>query len=428
MILPEMFKIRQRFDNTCIGNIEAVVKAELDRLGLRPEKGARIAITAGSRGIDNIARVIKACASYVRSLGAEPFIVPAMGSHGGATAEGQTRVLADLGIEPGFVGAPILSSMETVVLEEKQGDGSSVNSKQKNRPLVNGSSASLEATEPSPCFPFPFPIHMDKYAYEADGIIVVNRVKPHTSFHSDIESGMMKMMAVGLGKEVQAANIHSFGTRGLRELIAPVARRMLSTGKIIAGLGLVENAYDKLMEVRAYLPEEIESGERKLLAKARRSMPCLPVDKIDLLVVDELGKNYSGTGMDTNIIGRLRIEGEPEPEKPRIKRIAVLDLSSGSNGNAYGIGLADFTTKKLADKIDYKATYANALTTGFIERAKIPVIAANDTEAAIQALRTCALKDAGAARIVRISNTLQLEYISVSKSIYMEIKDSVDTV
>jgi hypothetical protein len=207
-----------------------------------------------------------------------------------------------------------------------------------------------------------------------------------------------------------------------------MARKVIASGKIIAGLGLLENANDRLMEVRAFLPGEIEAGEKEMLARARCNMPCLPVDTMDLLIVDEMGKNFSGTGMDTNIIGRLRIEGEPEPQKPYIKRIVVLDLSSGADGNAYGMGLADFTVKKLVEKIDYTATYANVLTTNFVERAKIPVIAENEEAAVSLALKTCGLKDIETARIVRISNTLQLEYVSVSKSIYEEIKDSVDIV
>lgn len=266
------------------------------------------------------------------------------------------------------------------------------------------------------------PVVIDKNAYEADGIIVVNRVKPHTSFHSDVESGMMKMIAVGLGKKVQAENIHSCGTEGLREYIAPVARKVLETGKITAGIGIVENSYDRIMEIRAFLPENMERGEKELLQKARKSMPGLPVDQLDVLIVEKLGKNISGTGMDTNIIGRLKIHGEPETGKPTIGRIVVLDLTPETKGNAYGIGLADFTTKALVEKIDYKATYTNTITSTFTERVKIPIIAENEEEAFEMAVKACGIKDLGTLRAIRIKNTLELDEIWVSPAIYDELQ------
>ena len=394
----QMHKIKQEFDSFYIEDIEGEVKQEIDNLNLKIKKGQRIAITAGSRGIDRISFILKAVAGKVKDMGGEPFLVPAMGSHGGATAEGQKKILEELGITPEFIGAPVISSMEVV----KVGDFCAA---------ANGNNKSVET-----------PVVIDKNAYEADGIIIVNRVKPHTSFHSDIESGMMKMIAIGLGKKVQAENIHSFGTEGLRQYIAPVARKILETGKVIAGIGIVENSRDKVMEFKAFSPEDIEQGEMRLLQKARESMPRLPVDQLDVLIVERLGKNISGTGMDTNVIGRLKIHGEPETGKPTIGRIIVLDLTTETKGNAYGIGLADFTTKALVEKIDYKATYTNAITSTFTERVKIPIIAENEEEAFEMAVKACGIKDLGTLRVIRIKNTLQLEEIWVSTAIYNELQ------
>lgn len=394
----QMLKFRQEFDSGYLEDIEGTIEKELNRLNLGIKKGQRIAITAGSRGIDRIPIILKAVVQKVKELGGEPFLIPAMGSHGGATAEGQEKILKELGITPGSVGAPVLSSMEVVKISSFM-------------PPLSGNIGLEE-----------LPVVMDKYAYDADGIIVVNRVKPHTSFHSDIESGMMKMMVVGMGKRVQAENIHGFGTKGLREYITPIARKVLETGKVIAGIGLVENSYEKIMEIKAYLPCDIERGEKELLQKARKSMPGLPVDHLDVLIVDSIGKNISGTGMDTNIIGRLKIHGEPEREKPSISRIVVLDLTPETKGNAYGIGLADFTTRALVEKIDYDATYTNAMTSTFTERVKIPIIADNGEEAFEMAVKACGIREIGKVRAIRIKNTLALEEIWVSPAVYKELK------
>jgi hypothetical protein len=404
MKLPELIKVRQSFKNNYIENIGNDVLVELQKVDWKLPAGSRVAITAGSRGIDRIPLVIKAVVDFIREKGCEPFIIPAMGSHGGATAEGQTKVLKELGIMAESVGAPVMASMDTVIV------GS-----------IDVSACSGKAGDR-------LDIHMDRHAWNADGIVVVNRVKPHTSFHSSVESGMLKMMVIGLGKEVQARNIHSFGTKGLRELLAPAARVVLATGKITAAVGIVENAHDRICEIKAFAPEQIEQGESTLLEKARTSMPKLPLDKLDVLIIEEIGKNISGTGMDTNIVGRLRIEGEPEPESPKIGRIAVLGLSEATKGNAYGMGLADFTTRRLVESIDYKSTYANVIATTFVERAKIPVIAESEEEAVVLALQTCGVEDPSRARVIRIKNTLQLEEIEVSQSVLDEIAGRVEVV
>lgn len=395
---PQLVHIHRKFDDTAIRDVEAHVISELEKLQLKFTKGSRIAITAGSRGIDNITVVLRTVANFVRNAGAMPFFIPAMGSHGGATAEGQLKVLRGLGIVPEFIGAPILSSMETVVIGRLDNF------------TIPGCHKSCDIE-----------INIDKNAFESDGIIVVNRVKPHTSFHADFESGMLKMMAIGMGKRIQAEIIHSFGTNGLRTLIQPVAQTLLKTGKIIAGIGLVENAYDKLKIIQSFSPEEILPGEKMLIVEARKNMPSLPVDVLDVLIVEEIGKNYSGTGMDTNIIGRIKIENETEPEKPSIKKIVALDLSLATNGNAYGIGLADFITKKLFDKIDFDSTYANVIATNFFERVKIPFIANNDDEAIKMAINSCGQNENFNTRITRIKNTLNLEDVWVSKNLLKEI-------
>ncbi|NLY19043.1 MAG: DUF362 domain-containing protein [Clostridiaceae bacterium] len=396
----KMYKVKQKFNSFYLENVESTVKQEIDKLNLKIKKGHRIAITAGSRGIDRIPLILRAAVEKVKELGGEPFLVPAMGSHGGATAEGQKKILCELGITPDFVGAPVLSSMEVVKVGTFSSDITE-----------NGKAAG-------------FSVVIDKNAYEADGIVVINRVKPHTSFQSNIESGMMKMIAIGLGKRMQAENIHSFGTEGLRQFIAPVARKILETGKIIAGIGIVENAYDRVMEIKAFLPEDIEQGDMELLQKARKTMPKLPVDQLDILIVERLGKNISGTGMDTNVIGRMKIHGEPEPDKPAINRIIVLDLTPETKGNAYGIGLADFTTKALVEKIDYKATYTNAITSTFTERVKIPIVAENEEEAFEMAVKACGIRNPETLRAIRIKNTLQLVEIWVSSVVYNELQES----
>ncbi len=390
MVIPELIKIRQRFNDKHITDIEGTVRNEIKSSGISIGKGKSIAIAVGSRGIANIDRVAKATVDTVKEMGGNPFIVPAMGSHGGATAEGQKEVLAGYGITEETMDAPIKSSMQ--VVELPQGD-------QPNK------------------------VYMDKYAYESDGVIIINRIKVHTDFHGPTESGLMKICVIGLGKHKQALEIHRYGVPGLKNLIPGTARQVIKHGKIILGIGLVENAYDKTMEIRALKPSEIEQEEMKLLEINRRNMPKLPVDKLDVLIVDEMGKNVSGSGMDTNIIGRMKIINEKEPESPRITNIITIGITEESHGNAAGMGLADFITKKLFQKVDLKATYENIVTSTFNERGKIPIIAETDRQAVEFALRTCGPIDIENARIIRIKNTLHLSEMYVSKAVLEEIRD-----
>jgi hypothetical protein len=268
-------------------------------------------------------------------------------------------------------------------------------------------------------------VYFDRYAAEMDGIIIVNRVKMHTDFHAPTESGLLKMLAIGLGKERGAALLHSFGLRGIRDLRLEVASVVVEKINLLAGIATVEDGYHRPVRLEALRPDELAEGEQRLMELARQLAPRLPVDDIDVLVIDEIGKDVSGTGMDTNIIGRLCIEGAPEPASPRVKAIVVLDLTDASHGNALGIGLADFTTRRLLDKIDFKLTAKNVFTSGFLERGKVPLVYETDAEA-IDAALTHVFRanpqSRANARVVRIRNTLELEQVFVSPNLLDEIR------
>jgi hypothetical protein len=391
---PTLTKIKQHFPRPRVNDVvEAVIEAERP-MASRIQPGESIAITVGSRGIANIAAIARATVDFVKAQGADPFIIPAMGSHGGATGPGQAEILASYDITAATMGCPIRSSMETVEIPA---------SDTRNR------------------------VYMDRFAHGADGVILMNRVKLHTDFHGPYESGLVKLSVIGLGKHRQALEIHSYGVYGLRHLIPATARAILATGKIRFGLALVENAYDKTMVVRALGAEAIMEEEPKLLDLARANMPHLPVDDVDILIIDRMGKDISGAGIDPNIIGRNYIRGEPEPERPRIKAITVHDLTEASHGNGVGLGLADVVTRRLFDKLDLGATNENTVTSTFLERGKIPVIAPDDATAYAYALRSCALPAVGippeSARVLRIRDTLHLSEVYVSPTVLDEIED-----
>jgi len=383
-----MTRVRQRFVADKLDDVAGVLRAELAASGVSVKRGARIAIAVGSRGIANLPLIVRETIAWVKAQGGEPFLVPAMGSHGGATADGQREVLEGYGVTEAAVGAPIVSSMDVVELPRGEVE---------------------------------VPVYFDKQAAATDGVIVINRIKPHTSFHGPYESGLMKMLAVGLGKHAGTRAIHQLGVAGLRDTMPRVARQILRQGKILLGVGIVENGYDETMLVRAIPGSQIPDKEPELLARASDAMPSLPVEGLDILIVDEIGKNISGTGVDTNIIGRLKIYGQPEPETPRIRIIVVRDLSAASHGNAYGVGLADIITRRLFAKIDFPATYANIVTTGFFERGKVPLIAETDRNALTIAVRGCEPLDPSQARIIRIRNTLHLGEIHVSPAVLKTI-------
>jgi hypothetical protein len=361
----------------------------LDGSHITVRPGASIALAVGSRGIANLAAIVRETVAFLKRKGAFPFIIPAMGSHGGATAEGQAAVLAGYGITAEGVGAPIRSSMD--VVEIPRGD-------------------------------LPVPVFMDRHAWQSDGVVLINRVKPHTDYHGAPESGLMKMAVIGLGKQAQALVIHGRGVDGLKTLIAPIARRVLATGKILLGLGIVENAYDQTLLLRAALPDAIETAEREMLATAQQRMPALPFQRLDVLVVDEMGKDICGVGLDPNIIGRIRVFAQEEPAWPVIKTIVVTDLTDASHGNALGMGLADIITRRFREKIDFRATYENLVTSTFLERGKMPMVAENDRQALEIALRTSWVVPGEQPRVARIRNTLRLERMLVSEPLLAEIR------
>jgi hypothetical protein len=388
-------KIRQRFERPRLSDIPEAVRDALADMASHVAPGASIAIAVGSRGIANLATIVRTTVAFVEAHGGHPFIIPAMGSHGGGTAVGQAEVLASYGVTPEAMGCPVRSSMETVEL--------------------------TGADSPARVF-------MDHFAYESDGVILINRVKLHTDFHGRHESGLVKLSVIGLGKHRQALEIHSHGVYGLRNLIPPTAARIFDSGKVLFGMALVENAYDETMKIQALEAGEIMEKEPALLALSRANMPSLPVDDVDLLLIDEMGKDISGAGIDPNIIGRNMIRGEPEPERPRIKAIVVTDLTPASHGNAVGIGLADVVTKQLVDKIDLDATYENTVTSTFLERGKIPVTAPDAREAYAWARRSCGVIPEEDVRVIRIRNTLELSEVYVSDAVLADLSDREDVV
>ncbi|HAM11468.1 MAG TPA: DUF2088 domain-containing protein [Bacteroidales bacterium] len=387
----KLTKIRQHFPKNGLADVKGEVSKELLRLRPLIKPGGNIAVAAGSRGIKNIALIVREVTDFIRANNANPFIVPAMGSHGNADAETQAQILADYGISEKNLGVPVRSSMDVVELPK-------------------GAS--------------PAGIFIDKNAYLADGIILINRIKAHTDYHGQYESGLVKMTVIGLGKEKQASAIHSYGVYGLAELIPVVAKQIISSGKIIGGLAIVENAFDDTMLVSALRADEFFEKEPSLLKAAKENMPFIPADNIDLLIIDEMGKNLSGVGVDPNIIGRMKIYGQPEPLRPAVKSIIIADITKESHGNAIGVGLADVIPRRLFNKIDFPSTYTNGITSSFYERIKIPVIAETDREAFDIALRGCGYIKKGEEKVVRIKNTLHLEALYVSDPVLEEIKAS----
>jgi hypothetical protein len=389
MEFPKVIKIRQEFPRPRVENLEDTLREQLghEEIASAIRPGMSVALTAGSRGIAEIHMILRSLVALLKEMGAEPFIVPAMGSHGGATAEGQVEILESLGVTEEFCGAPIRSSMEVVELGETERG---------------------------------VPVYMDRIASEADGVVLVNRIKAHTDFRSSIESGLMKMASIGLGKHKQALALHGYGVEGIRDFMVEVGDKVLESGHILFGVATVENAYDEPAIIEAIPAAKIHDREAELLAEYMEMMPGLPVSEMDVLYVDALGKNYSGTGLATNVIGRFRILGEDEPEKPAVKYVIVGDISKESHGNALGVGLADLTTRRLADQIERKAMNANVITSTFIERAKVPMVLASDEEAIETAVRCNWGVEPEDTRFVRIPNTLHLEYLYISENMLDE--------
>ncbi len=385
--LPKMVKVRQNFCADQIIDIPQVIRSELGNKNLlsaiRP--GQQIAITAGSREIANIVIILKELVSNIKQQGGIPFIVPAMGSHGGATAPGQREVLTAMGITAESVGAPIKASMEVVQL----------------------------TTSPSG-----LPVYMDKNAYEADATVVVARVKQHTSFRAPVESGMAKMIAVGLGKRDGAEICHAAGVPNIPVRVQEIAATALPLNNVIFALGIVENAYDQTLKISAVPAHKILEEEPALLQLASANMPQILFERCDVLVVDEAGKNIAGTGMDPNVIRRNYVD--TLPLKPLAQRLALLDLTDKSHGNANGMTNADVCTERFFNKIDFSATYPNPLTNGMLQSCRIPVVMKNDLLAIQAAIKGCFSIDHNNARIIRIKNTLHVGEMLISENLLEE--------
>jgi len=387
VIYPRMVRIRQSFERPRVADIPAAVASTLEQLDLprRIRPGQTVALTAGSRGIANIPLVLKSTAAFLKKLGAKPFLVPTMGSHGGGTAEGQQHILESYGITEEFVGVPIRASMDTV---------------------------QVGVTSEG------FPVMLDRIASEADHIGVVARVKPHTGYHGPLESGLMKMMMIGLGKHTGALAYHRILLdHPYDNVVRSVGRTLMKAAPIAFGLALVENAYDETAIVEGVAPAAFETREEKLLVEARRLLMRLPLRKADLLIVDEIGKNISGSGMDTNVVGRKRaFRMQPMPEGiPVMRLIYVRGLSEKTHGNAAGVGLADFVSTRLVRQMNYRATVINCLTAGYPEGAFLPVHFDTDREVLDAALAIIGTRAPEDARILHIHNTMHLEELDVSE-------------
>ena len=383
--IPRMFHAAQKFPDAHIerGDIEKAIFDEIARSGVskRVRPGMRIAITAGSRGIRNVDEITRSVAAWVRSHGASPFIVPAMGSHGGATADGQREVLAGYGITEEAMDCPILSSMETVLLGHSE---------------------------------LGKPVYMDKNAFEADGVILSCRLKPHNAFRGIVESGPCKMMTVGLGKQRGAEQVHSDGMDNIARNIPTMARVTLDSGKILFAIPCLENAYDQTMCFEAIPAEKILEREPELLKLAFANMPSILVGSGDVLIVDKIGKNFSGTGVDPNITGRFSTPYASGGVQ--VQRSCFLNLSEESHGNALGAGLADAITKRIYDRIDTNAMYTNCLTSTVVRSAMLPPVLWTDKEAIQFCIRTCNRVTAESIRIIRIPNSLHLSRIMLSEA------------
>ncbi|MCZ8511363.1 lactate racemase domain-containing protein [Paenibacillus filicis] len=391
--IPQVVRIRQKFDGTKLERPEEVLAQELQKPGAidQIKPGQQVAVAVGSRGVANIALFTKVTIDAIKAAGAHPFIVPSMGSHGGATAEGQKEVLHHLGVSEEAMGAPIRSSMEVIQIDQ----------------LPNG-----------------LPVYIDKYASEADAIVVINRVKPHTAFRGRIESGIMKMISIGLGKQKGAEACHQLGFKYMAENVPAMANIMLQKLPILFGVALVENAFDETCIVEVLPATQIEEREMVLLEIAKARLPKILFDQIDVLVIDYIGKNISGDGMDPNITGRY-----PTPYAhggPDVSKMIVLDLTEESQGNANGVGTADFTTQRLIDKMDKPATFVNGLTSTVCAPTKVSTYLDNDYFAIKAGVKTCNILDYTKCRLVRIKDTLHLGEIEISVNLLEEAKNHPD--
>ena len=390
--LPQMVSVHQRFELPIVNDIEATVRGELEKSSLKNTlpRGGRIAILAGSRGIVHIDRIIRTVVETVKEWGGVPFVLSAMGSHGGYTEDGQRAVLANYGITENVIGCPV--ECPTDVKE------------------IGTSSIGL-------------PMYCCERALAADGIIVVNRIKQHTIINAATESGLLKMLAIGLGRKPGANQAHRLGPKGLTRLVPEVGAHIINRANVLLGLGIVENAYHETAAIQAVEPACFYDGEVALLKTAKSLAAKILVNDIDVLIIDEMGKNISGTGLDTNVIGRKIGMTNDDPERTRITRICVRDLTKDTHGNANGVGYSDMITKRLFDSIDFKVMHTNMLTAVMLGNGKMPVIGVSDEVMIKTSLYVAWQINPERARIVRIKNTLALGDIQVSKAIAESLDD-----
>lgn len=388
--LPVMHRITQTFPKPRVRDLEGAVIEELKAIGVseRIEQGHRVGITLGSRGIQNLVPILRTVACVVRDAGGDPRFVAAMGSHGGATEAGQARLLDSMGFTEAALGAPVVTCAESE--------------------LVDHTSSGL-------------PVYELRSALDLDGILPVNRIKAHTSFHGPVESGLIKELVVGLGGPKGAKHFHGFGPGQLPRLLREISDVILAKLPVLGGLAIIENGYEETALLKGVPADGMHDAEAELLTYSKTLLPHLPTDRLDVLIVQEMGKNFSGTGVDTNIIGRWRINGVPEMTSPEVQRLCVLDLSDASHGNANGLGLADFVTKALIDKVDRHITYLNCLTATFVQRAALPMWFDTERELFDAVLLSLSGFSPAELRVAVIPNTLHVADCWVSSSVAADL-------
>jgi len=391
-LFPKVIKIKQKFKSYKLKeNINLTIAQAISEKNIKTKikPGMSIAVGVGSRGIENLYEIVKNFVDIIKGYGANPFIIPAMGSHGGATSEGQKEILASYDITEERLGIPVKSSMEIVEIARYKGT---------------------------------VPIYFDKIAFHADAIIPINRVKIHTDWRGEVESGLLKMLVIGFGKHKGATEIHSLGMDNFHKVIPEVGSIIINKAPVIFGVACIEDAYDQTAEIRVLLSKEFYTQEREMLKRYKKYMAKINIPQIDVLVIDEIGKDISGDGVDPNIIGRFRGKQKNDVKGPNVEQVVILRLSKRTHGNANGMGYADIITKELLDSIDFTSTYTNAIAAGYLFGVKVPLTANSDKEAIGLALNIIK-KRASDVRLVRIKNTLKLSEIIVSETIYKEIKD-----
>jgi len=393
-LFPKVIKVKQKFHSYKVKDIDLVITKEIHKKNVKEKikPGMSIAVGVGSREIANLFEIVKDVIDVIKECGANPFIVPAMGSHGGATVEGQKEILASYGITEEKLGVPIKSSMEVVKIAKYKGK---------------------------------VPIYFDKNACMADGIIPINRIKIHAAWHGEVESGLLKMLVIGFGKHKGATEIHSLGMENFHRLIPEIGLIIVNKVPIIFGVACIEDAYDQIAEIKILMPEEFYAQEKEMLKRSKKIMAKINIPKIDVLIIEEIGKNISGECLDPNIIGRYRGKQKSNIKAPDIKLVIALQLTKKTHGNANGVGSADIITRELFGDINFDSTYTNAVTGGDLIGVKIPLIANSDKEAISLALINPCIrkKSASDIKLVRIKNTSRLSKIIVSEAIFREIKD-----